>query len=868
MLKQGTNILLLEAKDLVKNGGYTTSPNTNYKGNFDYSLEAIKINELDPAAFYVNGNKQFTNAVINVKFEYTLKDEKGKRISNRKELRKKIYEDGFNVDGEHYTRFKRGAGSARQGRCLFVREDLYQDLMEWSYMGIDHTEGIAMDLAKVETYMSLTTSAIIDTLKIKPENILLIEDVDSIFEEKVMATELDASGRLTTAPKVATIKNAIWDGQSLLDSSIFNDNGYEDKGMLLLRNRFFKSACFNTNIQQFFEDNNITSISQLSGSTVATDIKDIKIITTKSSIKYLAFGTFNDYLAKLEPTFGVVKYDKGSHHINNMVSTHYQLINTIQLDKDEVKELLQQTMEYMHSLKTSLPTFRNHIKITKIDQEVKHFDAYNSGSMVYNFLALNDDFANTTLFQNYRKEIISSFKENVQKGHVLIKGNYSTICGNAPEMLKASINQFDIDNTPSELQGKEIHSIAFEYNQELLACRSPHVTMGNVLVSHNKDNNFINTYFGQTKFVVHVNSIKVNVLETLSGADFDSDTVLLTNNELLVRKAKLNDGKFLVPNDFTGKTTTKRHNTMDDKTDLDDKTSKSQRMIGEIINLSQLLNSEYWDRTSRGEDVTGLYELICSLDVMSCICIDSAKKESPVDLAKELEIISQSKWVTKGTKPAFFEYTRKKYYTTKLDDKGNKVKEEVEDKTTYVYKETPMDYLEEVVYNKGKRVSRGSRAPKGKTSVIPLADLLNKNIDKTKANKKQIISLLERVKNDNAGLKSIWSEVDKDDKESASNGYLAAGYVKEVLVNYIKSLKMNKETMATLIYRLSKDYSHASKGNSLTEYGRLLLTALYEGNKMIFLEAINLGKQNISVLAEDEAGDIDIYGKKYKIIAA
>lgn len=857
--KQNTNILLLEAKDLIKNNGYTTSPNTNYKGNLDYSLEAIKIDELDADAFVTNGNKQFTNAVINVKFRLTLKNESGKVIADRKELRKKLYQDGFDVDGTHYVRFKRSAGSARQGRCTFVREDLYKDLMEWSYMDIDHTEGIAMDLAKVETYMSLTTSSIIDTIVIRPENILLIEDNESIFNELVMATELDSNNRLVTASKVATIKNSIWDGQSLLDSSIFNDNGYNDKGMLLLRNRFFKSACFNTNIQQFFADNNITNVLQLNGKSVASDIKDIKLITTKSSIKYLGLqgvDKFGSYLTQLDPNFGVVKYDKGSHHINKMVSTHYQLINTLELTKDEVKDFLQDTMDYMQSLKSDLAVFRNHINITKIEQEVKHFNAYNSGSMVYNLLSLNDSFANTTLFRNYRKDIISSFKRNAQEGHILVEGNYSTICGNAPEMLKASINQFDIDNTPSELQGKEIHSKAFDYDQDLLACRSPHVTMGNILLAHNKESQFIDTYFGQSQFIVHINSIKTNTLETLSGADFDSDTVLLTNNEILVRKAKANDGKFLVPNDLTGKTTTKRHNTVADKADLDIKTSNSQSMIGKIINLSQLLNSEYWDRKAKGLDVTGLYELICALDVMSCICIDSAKKESPVDLDKELEIISQSKWVTKGTKPAFFEYTRKKYYTRDAD--GNKV--EAEDKTTYVYKETPMDYLEEVIINKGKR---NAKAP----ATVPLADLLNKNIDKTKANKHQIIALLDRVENDNKGLKAIWSELDKDDKEAASNGFLAAGYIKEALVNYIKSLKMNKETMATLIYRLSKDYSHASKGNSLTEYGRMLLTALYEGNTIIFLQALNLNKQRVCVLEEDEAGAISIYGKKYKAVS-
>lgn len=855
---QNTNILLLEAKDVIKDNGYTTTPYTKYKGTFDYSLEAIKIDELDEDAFVMNNGKQYSNAVVNVKFKYNLKDESGKVIMKTDKLRAKLYEEGFDVDGMHYVRFKRGAGSARQGKCLFVREDLYEDLMEWSYMGIDYTEGVEMDLAKIETYMSLTTSSIIGTLNIKPENILLIEDRDSLFKEKVMATELDSNNRLTTAPKVADIKNNIWDGQSLLDSSVFDDNGYSDKGFLLLRNRFFKSACFNTNIQQYFIDKEITSVLQLNGQTAAKDIKDIKLITTISSIKYL--GLFEDkfalYLSKLDEIFGIVKYDKGSHHINGMVSTHYQLINTLQLTKDEVKSFLKETVDYMYLLKTSLPAFREHIKLTKVDAEAREFDAYNSGRMMYNLLAINDDFAKTKLFKDYRSETISAYKENAKKGHILVKGNYSTLCGNAPEMLKFSINKFDIDNTPSELQGKEIHSKAFDYDKDILACRSPHVTMGNILMAVNKDNRFINTYFHKSEYIVHINAIRVNTLETLSGADYDSDTALLTDNELLVSKGKLNDGKFLVPNDFIGKSTIKRHNTTADKTDLDIKTSKSQSAIGKIVNLSQLLNSEYWDRVSKGEDVTGLYELICSLDVMSCIAIDSAKKESPVQMNKELELIKSSKWITKGVKPFFFQYTRKKYYTR--DDDGNK--KESEDKTTYVYKETPMDYLEEVL-NKKTRVVSGIKQ-------VPLADLLNKNIDRTKANKKQILSILSRVQNDNDALKTIWNGLDKENKESMKDGYFARSIIKENLIKYIKSLKMNKETMATLIYRLHKDYSHGLKGNSLTEYGRLLLTALFEGNNTIFLQALNLNKQNISVLEADEAGNINIYGKRYREIAA
>ena len=54
------------------------------------------------------------------------------------------------------------------------------------------------------------------------------------------------------------VENVIWDGQGLLDVSVFEDNELEDYGMLLLRNRFFKSCAFCTRLQDWFKDNGIT----------------------------------------------------------------------------------------------------------------------------------------------------------------------------------------------------------------------------------------------------------------------------------------------------------------------------------------------------------------------------------------------------------------------------------------------------------------------------------------------------------------------------------------------------------------------------------------------------------------------------------
>ena len=124
--------------------------------------------------------------------------------------------------------------------------------------------GQEVDLAAYESYISLTSSSIIGLLPIKPENILLIDDYDSIFRENVVETK-DVDSWLVTKENNCEISNTIWDGQSLLDVSLFGE--YKDYGMVLLRNLMFKSCCFNCNIQQWFKDNNITDVSQLNGKT-------------------------------------------------------------------------------------------------------------------------------------------------------------------------------------------------------------------------------------------------------------------------------------------------------------------------------------------------------------------------------------------------------------------------------------------------------------------------------------------------------------------------------------------------------------------------------------------------------------------------
>ena len=121
-----------------------------------------------------------------------------------------------------------------------------------------------------------------------------------------------------------------------------------------------------------------------------------------------------------------------------------------------------------------------------------------------------------------------------------------------------------------------------------------------------------------------LNPFKYQVTEGIIG-DFDSDTMLLTDDELLINTAKKNYDKFKIPTCFVDAQKIQRYYTDEQKADLDVKTSVNK--IGEIVNLSQQLNSLMWQNINNGqtvEDNKELYDDICKLAVLSSIEIKNS----------------------------------------------------------------------------------------------------------------------------------------------------------------------------------------------------------------------------------------------------
>ena len=760
-------------------------------------------------------------------------------IMDKAELRNYLYINGFRCDGVEYVRYKRSSGSSRVGKCLFVNKILADEMEKWDKCGLDVKEGQPLDLAAWEAYIALPMSSIIDTVEIYPENILVIDDATSVFEDDVVAVEIE-DNHLVSSEKRVTVENKLFDGQSLMDVSLFGK--YRDKGMLLLRNRFFKSCCFNTNLQDWFRDNGITDIYQLNGFTLATDVSDIRLITTASSIKYAKFGKIEDWLRNVDTTFGIVKYEKKPHPFDGrMVQAHYQLFNTLRLSRDEMEEVLRPSLEYISAIRNDPAVLRYEIKFPMEDDGEEWSSLDSKNEIVYRLLGINDRFAETQMYYDFRDDLVKGWIRNLKRGHVLVNGNYSTLMGNGMEMLNSAIGKY---RGRTELQPGEIHSTRFPYDTRLLCSRSPHICGGNIFLATNRASAKYDKYFNLTPEIVCVNAANDNIQQRLNGCDYDSDTILITDHKLLIEAAERYYGLFKVPTNLTSSVKTQRTYNNSDKADLDIKTSINK--IGEIVNLSQQLNSLLWDRVNKGTPIAeceDLYLDICKLAVLSNIEIDRAKKEFVVNSTTELNIIKRKYKITddeRTVKPYFF-----KMITT---ENGYALSDNIK----YRYFHTSMDYLQQIINRFNFRKGRDK-----KKDVLPFMSIVrrptgNVNQGYYYSQRDKIVGTIRAAKEETRRLYAGYDEMPPAEKEIARE---QAWEIKQMCIDAITEMSSSPATMYLTLKSIDNP--------EYKDVARYVFEVLFGTPDKAFFTMIQESKEPIYGLVEDIMGDIQYYDFRF-----
>ena len=853
---KGYHIISLEAKDIYEkeldNGvekGFVLPLKSDrqffglFKNVLDYSLDLIELEKCyyskcrNSFSFEDEYQNKYTLSIINLKFTYIYKDENVNK--DRKGLREHFYKNGFNLNGVHYVRYKRSSGSSRQGKCLFINEKLLNHMSRWGECGLKPTG----DLASWEAYKSLSLSSLKGTIDIPLNGILFIQDCKSEFFEEVVSVE-EKDGALVATTKETTIENDIWDGESLLDESLFTGD-YAEKHMLLLRNKFFKSCGFKTKLQKWFSDKNITlaDLKARGFITLATDISQIVMVTTPNSMKFLKFmgdklteSNVRKWIEKIDSTFGVVKYDKRTKFFGGkMVQTSYQFINTLGFTEGQVEELLQPSKDYLTTIRNDYDFMRYHFSDAYKREQDEETEELSDGlaersDVIFTLMGINYGFKDTKLYYNFRNDVVESQKDRLKQGHILLPGTNATLFGNGPEMLLALSGEYDLHSKTNEstiLAKGEITCKKFENGEKLVCARSPHITMGNLYCATNNLSSDIWGYFDLGENIVCVNAIGENTQQRLNGCDYDSDAMLITNDKLIFETAFKQKDTFKVPVCSIESDGKKKPSL----SELDYNTSENK--IGHIVNLSQKLNSILWDKLNGGSDyesIQGIYEDVCKLAVLSGIEIDKAKRAyDKVNVSKEISKITKKHSVIA---PEFFR---------EIDfDYGVKERQ-------YTFYNAPMEYVyksvKDIDYRKGKE---------NEIEYMPISNMLKVPVPKSTStvyeHRDKVVAICKEFEKK---LDFLYSELRRADDDEKDYLYVKIKQTKDKRNEEVKEL-LSEEYV---LYLILKEYEKET-GENWHLYAPLLESELFKS--MLVQSKVKMQK-----VVEKDDGEYDLYGLKF-----
>ena len=458
--------------------------------------------------------------------EYTEEHKDLYHKTTKEDIRIEYYENGVDVEyitrdkaGNiqkreiiHYQMLYRSAGKAKQGSVMFICSRLYKKAHKFLYMGIKLPKKNS-PIVEASAYASLVASTIVDRIKIEPENILILKDVDSFFNREVVSIDIDEENHCkATRLQDYKLKNTLFDGQALIDDSIFPS--WAD-GYILLRHHMTKCATFHTNIQLFFKDwfgdeYETAQVEDMWGN--KHYVKDIVMITTDNAVKFLKFGiTYEYWCQKVHENgcqFGIVKTAHKSKY-GEVQRMSYQMINT--LDIDIMDSVLTKTKNYVEQLKGDNYVFLQYLRDTA--------NFSNDYEVLVALCEQDMEFTRSDYFRNRKKRIIDGYVKNLKFGKVLQEGDNLVMVGSPYAMLLHSVGE-DVEKDTSfttESDCIQCYTKRFGEGECLAGFRSPHNSKSNILALHNVGSEVLDRYFHIGEQCVAVNCQHTDISDRANG---------------------------------------------------------------------------------------------------------------------------------------------------------------------------------------------------------------------------------------------------------------------------------------------------------------------------------------------------------------
>lgn len=754
----------------------------------------------------------------------------------KQELREKYYTEGVTITYRYYNKsggevvsrrntikyrmLYRTPGKAKKGTCMFVDERIYEKVHEFLYMGIKPPADKA-PIVELGAYSSLITSSIEGRVQIKPNEILCLKDVDSVFRTKVMSVETDQDRHCFIAEKENyEVVNTLFDGQGLIDESIFPEWG---DGYILLRHHMTKLAAFKTRIQKFMKDQfgdeyDTAVVKDMWGREVR--VKDIKLITTNNAFKFLKFNVSFDYwsswIRKNGCQFGIVKTAHESK-LGDVQRMSYQMMNSLEIES--MPAVCSKTVDYINKLKTDNEVFFDYLR--------KNESFANDFEVLLALCKHNRDFVNSTYFRERRQAIVNAYILNFKNGRSIQDADNLTIVGSPYAMLlyAAGRDPYEDPTLLPEAGTNQCYTERFADGEYLASFRSPHNSRNNIGYLHNVKHPLMSKYFDLGQLCIAVNMIETDFQARHNGADMDSDSIYVTAQPDIVAHAKICYEKYpTIVNNIPKDSNVYRYD-MKDFARVDNGLAASQLAIGESSNLAQICLTYTYNFEDRKYQ-----DYVCILSVIAQIAVDSSKRKFDISIEDEIKRIKKDMNLEDNGLPFFWLVTKRDKRKVRTEeqrrerDQRNKanIRKKIQPSL-----DCPMNYLYRLKFD---RV----------TNNVPPIDMsefwIKHDIQNGRRNSKAVEELIQ------AYSLRIYDYNSNDNKEDSDYLLLRDDFAK--LIDDIKKIYITKNYLGMMSWLINRafcigDGVKRNKGqmdSKLYKNRVILLKTLYVVSPEVFLQ--------------------------------
>lgn len=440
---------------------------------------------------------------------------------------------GFTINGIKYERLLGTNGGIKNSTIIFVAERHAKEIKK--RIENNRNPDKPMVPAKLEAYKALSCSASIPVSM--PNGIIVVPDCNTKFIEDTIYLDDDGydEPRMEFRPNTEVeVDNS--DGYGLMLPSLAS-RWSEDLRLGYLASGVNTRFCWEKGMVYTFDF--IEFAEKVAGSYIVKDvwgaerdIRNAELILTESMLKlWDSYDSLEHFLKCCEEnkyTFAVTK--ACPEVLENERTLNYQFIQSYDFSDEDISELVKPTLD---ELKEVLYADWAKSVLFLRGSNLREDNVLNGGNIYAKALTVEPKILNDPYIQSYIYQTIKNRINEAKVGVLKVHGNYSMIGGD-PYALCQSI--FGLPVTGLLKRGEIYNCYWAQKSAPSLACyRAPMTCHNNIRLVHPCRSEEAGYWFRYIRTATLLNAWDTSP-SALNGADFDGDTVMLTDNCVLLRK--------------------------------------------------------------------------------------------------------------------------------------------------------------------------------------------------------------------------------------------------------------------------------------------------------------------------------------------